>query len=153
VLHPTRYYGVRDVPQSIALGGTEGLAAAGFTCTVEDTMGELHLRVLAGLALAPDDAARVAAGWGGDRLRAFARGDDLLLVWLIAWDSDGDAAEFAEALPGFLPGARVERRDDRVLVLVGPAAGGGPDLDTVAQKVWARSRVVRRAGNDRPPSP
>jgi hypothetical protein len=145
VLHPERYYGLRDQPRAVSLGGTDGLEAAGWARTVEDTLGELYVRVLAARGLDPAGAARVADGWGGDRLRALARGDDLVLVWVTAWDSPGDAEEFAAALPAFLPDARVERRDDRVLVLLGPTAGGGPDLPALARRVWAGSRVTRDA--------
>jgi hypothetical protein len=145
VLHPERYYHLRDSPMTVSLGGTEGIEAAGYAPTVEDTLGELHVRVLAGQGLDAAGAARIADGWGGDRFRALARGDDLVLVWLTAWDSPGDAEEFAAALPAFLADARVEQRDDRVLVLLGPAAGGGPDLQALARRVWATSRVTRDA--------
>jgi hypothetical protein len=145
VLHPERYYGLRDHPVTVTLGGTETIGAAGYTPTLEDTLGEFHVRVLAGRGLDAPAAARVADGWDGDRLRALARGDDLVLVWLTAWDSPGDAEEFADAVPAFLADARVERQDDRVLVLLGPTAGGGPDLRALARAVWAGSRVTRDA--------
>ena len=135
VLHPARYFATRDRPVSIALGGTEALEAAGWRPILEDTLGELQIRVLAARALPADGAARVADGWGGDRLRALARGDDLVLVWMTAWDSPAEADEFAEAVPGILPGAHVERRADRVLIVLGPP----PDT----RAVWSRTRLTR----------
>lgn len=132
VLHPARYFGVRDTPVPVALGGTEALEAAGFTRVLEETVGELQIRVLARRVFPSDRALRVADGWGGDRLRALARGDDLVLVWMTAWDSPADATEFADAVPEMVPDAHVERRDTRVLVLAG---------DVAPFPVWARTTV------------
>src|SRR5207249_2239333 len=74
VLHPPRYYAGRDRPIEVTLGGTDGLEASGFTRILEDTIGELGIRVLARRALPAERAAQVAEGWGGDRLRALRRG-------------------------------------------------------------------------------
>ncbi|TMA58776.1 MAG: hypothetical protein E6J75_04575 [Deltaproteobacteria bacterium] len=126
---------MRDQPIGIALRGTEEIEAAGWHRILEDTLGELTLRILVRRALTQDRAVAVADGWGGDRLRALARGDDLVLVWMTAWDTRADATEFFEAMPDVLPGTRVERRGERVLVLLGP-----PDvLDGVSARVWART--------------
>jgi len=140
VLHPPRYYADRDRPITVTLGGTDGLEAIGFTRILEDTLGELLIRVLATRVLPAERAAQVAEGWGGDRLRALQRGNDLVLVWMTAWDSPTEAGEFADALPGLVPDARVERREERVLVLQGP-----PDIDRtgLARRVWSRATVVR----------
>jgi len=160
VLHPARYFGLRDHPVAIALGGTERLEAQGWTRVYEDTLGELDVRTLALTRLSGADAARVADGWGGDRLRALARGDDLVIVWMTAWDSPADAAEFADAMPRVLPDARIERRTDRVLVLVGPA--GGLDLAALARRVWRATQSsprtsaacgATRSPDDRLPTP
>src|SRR5881398_1689226 len=134
VLHPARYYADRDRPIAVRLGGTDGLEAAGFRRILEDTLGELEIRVLVARALPAQRAAGVAEGWGGDRLRALERGDDLVLVWMTAWDSPADAGEFADALPGLVADARVERREERVLVLLGPP---GLDRAALAGRVWS----------------
>ena len=156
VLHPTRYYGRRDEPITLAVGGTEALEAAGWTRTLEDTLGELNIRLLARRSLPAAQAAEVADGWGGDRLRALARGGDLVLVWMTAWDSPADAGEFAAAMPELLRGARVERRETRVLVLLGPDGGPRVDLDRLAGAVWRSSGaagVTSPAGRTpRPPA-
>src|SRR5207244_4415159 len=98
VLHPARYFGVRDRPIEITLRGTEEMEAAGWHRILEDTLGELTIRVLARRGLTEDRARGVADGWGGDRLRALVRGDELLLVWVTAWDGTPDAIEFFEAM-------------------------------------------------------
>lgn len=121
VLHPERYLAAkRDVPTSITVTGVERLGPLGFTAVLDDTLGELVIRVLAGRMLPPEQAARVAEGWDGDRLIAFARGPDLVVVWMSVWDSEADGVEFADALARENPAAHVERRGVRVLALVGP---------------------------------
>ncbi|HYV57719.1 MAG TPA: hypothetical protein VE911_09240 [Candidatus Nitrosopolaris sp.] len=139
VLHPARYFATRERPRAIHLGGTELLESSGWTPTLEDTLGELQIRVLARRALPAEAAAKVADGWAGDRLRAFGRGEAVLIVWMTAWDSPDEAREFAAAMPTIVPAARVERQEDRVLVLVGPAGDGSAarmDLDALAGNVW-----------------
>src|SRR5207245_76310 len=111
VLHPQRYYDDRDRPIVVTLRGTDRLEATGFTRILEDTIGELGIRVLATRALPAERAVLVAAGWGGDRLRALQRGADVVLVWLTAWGSPAGAGDVAEALPGLVADARVERRE------------------------------------------
>jgi hypothetical protein len=134
VLHHQKYFVERDPPAQITLGGTDELERRGWTPIVEDTLGELDVRILLA-TVAPQAAAGVAAGWAGDRFRAFARGDDVTIVWLTVWDTPADASEFAGALPPALPAAGIERRESRVLVTIGAAAG------TIAPRVWSRSTV------------
>jgi hypothetical protein len=93
------------------------------------------VRVLAAGAFEGPRAGAIAAGWGGDRMRALARAEALVIVWLSAWDTEADAIELADALPSLLPAATVERRGARVLVLLGPDAAG------LAPRVWSRSRL------------
>jgi len=136
VLHPDRYWDVRDEPTAVSLRGTELLERAGWTPIYDDTLGELDVRLILGPSEA--DAAAVAAGWDGDRIRALERGDDLIVVWMTVWDTPDDAAEFAGALPRLLSDARVESRDTVVLAVLAPQ---GVDVDTLAQAVWGASQV------------
>ena len=124
VLHPEKYFDARDRPIAVAIGGTEELERQGWTRVFEDTFGELDVRVLAGRVFDPLRAGSIAAGWGGDRVRALARGDALVIVWLSAWDTETDAIELADALPSLFPEAAVERRGTRVLMLLGADTGG-----------------------------
>jgi hypothetical protein len=135
VIHPERYFDARDQPTTIALGGTERLERQGWTRVLEDTLGELDVRVLANRAFDPQRAVAIADGWDGDRLRALVRGDELAIVWLTAWDSAEDARDIADAVPAMIAGATVERRAARVLVVVGPT-------QAVAPRVWAASRFT-----------
>ena len=121
VLHPERYLAsARDIPARVDVAGTASLARAGFEPILTDTLGEAVIRIYASRTLSPAEAGRVADGWDGDRLLAFARGTDLVIVWMTAWDTDADAVEFADALPQITPGVHVERRGKRVLALLGP---------------------------------
>ena len=144
VLHPERYLAAaRDAPTPIALGTTPALRRAGFELVLADTMGELIVRILVGRVLPPEQAARVADGWDGDRLVAFARGTSLLVAWMTAWDSEADAFEFADAVRLAVPEGSVERRGARVLVLRGDAPPGA------AAELWS----VTPAGSGRRPPP
>ncbi len=120
VLHPERYLtAARDQPTPVAIGGTTELARRGYAPVLGDTLGELVVRILLERSLPRARAAEVAAGWDGDRLVAFERGTVSLVAWMTAWDTPGDAAEFADAIRMAAPGARVERRGARVLILLG----------------------------------
>jgi hypothetical protein len=133
VLHPEKYFETRDRPVTVTLGGTEALERQGFTLALEDTLGELDVRVLVGRGGDAVRAADAAAGRGGDRLRAFVRGDEVAFVWLTTWDTTGDARQFADAVGDLGLDVVVQMRDARVLVV------GAPDASTLATRVWARS--------------
>src|SRR5262249_60296715 len=104
---------------------------AGFNPSRADARGGGVIRILAGGPLPAERAAQVADGWKGDRLVAFARGEEQVVLWMTAWRTTADAIEFAEALPGISPGAHVERRGTRVLAL------SGPWLRELPAQVWA----------------
>jgi hypothetical protein len=136
VLHPEKYFDVRENPRTVAMGGLDELEQRGWTRVLEDTFGELDVRVLFGRTLDPIRAAGIAAGWGGDRCRVLVRGDAMIVAWLSVWDTEEDARDFAENVPQAVGGAHVERRDARVLVLLAP-----PDIRGLADRIWARSRI------------
>src|SRR5439155_857876 len=63
-----------------------------------DQLAELVWRIWFQTRLPQADAEKAAAGWGGDRIVAYADGDGLpALVILSAWDTEGDAREAADA--------------------------------------------------------
>lgn len=140
VLHPERYYDRRDAPATVTLDGTAAFARDGWRPVLEDTMGELGVWLVLN-RMGPTAAESAANGWDGDRLRAFRRGEAIASIWLTAWDSDGDAAEFAALVQPAFPAARVERRDHSVLVL---NISDAPAIDAtrLAADVWRRSRIA-----------
>jgi hypothetical protein len=95
ILHPERY-AAGDAPTALAFAtGERGVA-------YEDGLGELEVRVLF-MELLGDtgevEAPRLAAGWDGDRYRAYEAGNGAYaLVWYSVWDDAGEADEFAEGL-------------------------------------------------------
>lgn len=110
----------------------------------QDELGEADL-----LAMLADDAAaaharKAASGWGGDRFVALDRREHHevapLLLGMVAWDSEADAAEFEPAFAGYLAGhdlgdVLVDRRGHEVVY----ATRFAPHLDRKAARdiAWA----------------
>ena len=96
ILHPALYNGERDEPVAVTLPTLPGA-----TVLHENTVGEFttrlflyeHLREVKG-------ATSGAAGWDGDRfsLVRTSRGEGL--IWVSAWDTQVDAADFYTMLDG-----------------------------------------------------
>ena len=79
-----------------------------------DRLGEAFVRTTLAVGVPQARAGRAAAGWGNDRLyvyRAPGR-QNASYAWTFAWDDAGEAAEFEQALRGYLE-ARGERRGGR----------------------------------------
>jgi hypothetical protein len=108
ILHPEKYAS-HEAPIGVTLPA--GLAAAmgpGWTVALQDTLGELQLRVWLGTVgrQTGDAAATAAAGWGGDRVVLLEGPAGAWAVALAtAWDTPADADEFARAVPTTLAGA------------------------------------------------
>ncbi len=102
ILHPTK--AGRDSPAVVGLppwpkeGGEARLLR-------EDVVGELALyALLLDCRLERSQAWIAAAGWDGDRLRVYRRGEkDLAFLWRIACDREEDARQLAKALEDAQP--------------------------------------------------
>lgn len=100
VLHPEKYR-LREAPAVVTF--PDDLAARlgdGWTVAAQDTLGEfaleIWLRDVGGLTRQVSQPA--AAGWGGDRVALVEGPDGAWAVALqLAWDTTGDAGEFADA--------------------------------------------------------
>lgn len=92
ILHPEKYYVRREGPVRITPWSL--IRQFGAKKIIDDTLGELVIRILLGQTLAKDKAARAGAGWAGDSLLAFQEGAEVILAWLTAWDDKEEAAEF-----------------------------------------------------------
>lgn len=100
VLHPEKYR-LREAPAVVTF--PDDLAARlgdGWAVVAQDTLGEfaleIWLRDVGGLTRQVSQPA--AAGWGGDRVALVEGPDRAWAVALqIAWDTTGDAGEFADA--------------------------------------------------------
>lgn len=97
ILHPEKYTTKRDAPSEITFASGEASLPAGWRETYRDVVGEFGWRELFKQALTPEAAAVAAAGWDGDQvvLVENVAGSAVMLI-LSAWDSDLDAAEFAD---------------------------------------------------------
>jgi hypothetical protein len=95
VLHPERSPGAdRDEPVPIRFAEPP----EGWREVRADGLGEFEARIwLDELLGDPDRAARAAEGWDGDRYRLLEGPSGEALVWVSAWDTGRDAAEFADA--------------------------------------------------------
>jgi hypothetical protein len=158
ILHPDKYFVRAEYPLTVQVGALGSYEQAGWQVAQDTTLGELMIRLLAKRYLSRDRATTVAAGWDGDRLIGLIKGDAVALVWLTAWDSQEEAAEFAEAYRGIVAGRHqgatashterhvvaltgpqpyyVEQRGAKVLAIEGPLEN---DLEDLAARIWRRS--------------
>jgi len=121
VLHPEKYF-AREPGEKIEIPDNGEVLAAGFERIEEDTLGELELGVYLGQKRpsGTDDAA--AAGWAGDLLVVYTRGQEVAVIWWTTWDTDTDAEEAFRAARAVSPRdstARVERKGRSVLIVRG----------------------------------
>ena len=88
----------------------------GWTVALQDTLGEYQLSVLLGDAAGATSPADAASGWGGDRV-AWITGPDGANAAVLdtKWDTEADAAQFAEALSGYVAKLQAAGRSAAVL--------------------------------------
>lgn len=67
-----------------------------------NTLGEIQWRVIFNEFGMSGKSKQAAQGWDGDRYAVFGKGDDELLLLATSWDSEADAAEFADAYADLL---------------------------------------------------
>ncbi|MBN1810764.1 MAG: hypothetical protein JXA14_02905 [Anaerolineae bacterium] len=98
ILHPGRYRaGDEPIPVSIvSLADTLG---SDWRLVFEDAIGEFMLRVYLQDQLGADEAAKAAAGWGGDLSVVYYNEDvyGLVMVLRSVWDTPAEAEEFLDA--------------------------------------------------------
>jgi hypothetical protein len=97
VLHPEKY-AVREAPVAVALPDLATALGGSWRESVQNTLGELDLRILVEQHSDRSEAERAAAGWGGDRYALLEDDQGRALVAIkSAWDTDRDASEFFQA--------------------------------------------------------
>jgi len=98
VLHPEKFLPPRDSPREPAI--TEILPPETWKILTGNTVGELGVRSLFEQYLCGAEAARIAAGWGGDLFQLYEHKQEgkLAVVWATAWDTEEDARQFADGL-------------------------------------------------------
>jgi hypothetical protein len=94
ILHPSAFFGKRDVPTTITLPPLKGVVG-----TYQNTLGEFETRLFLFQHLKEQtDAVRGAAGWDGDRYVLFNTTGGDGIAWATVWDSQTDASEFYDLL-------------------------------------------------------
>ena len=98
VLHPEKYI-AGEAPVAVRLPDVGPLLGDGWRRADEDVSGEFGYFLILKDRLSETEAARAAAGWGGDRYAFYrdASGARSALVQVAVWDTPEDAAEFFAA--------------------------------------------------------
>ncbi|MGB5809502.1 MAG: hypothetical protein WBG86_03165 [Polyangiales bacterium] len=119
ILHPDKYF-EGEPAEAFEVAPISVLDAAGFERIAEDTLGELELAVYLGQGQAGDVDEAAAAGWAGDHLALYTRGDRAAVVWWTTWDTEEDAivAERAAARVSPENNGSWVLRDGRALLIV-----------------------------------
>lgn len=88
VMHPARY-AAGDQPRVVRF------ADSTTSVLFEDTMGEMGVQTVASVTGGGNEiVTEPAAGWGGDRFRAYRTAAGPALVWYIAWDDVASVERF-----------------------------------------------------------
>lgn len=138
VLHPEKYLDQRDEPAPVA----EPTPVGGASAESDGRLGEFFVRVLLQSAVPADEAARAAAGWGGDAYSLWRdETGQYRLAWRTVWDTDSDAREFYEALAR-LAGVRFGTGSSGATLL----SLRGADGSTTMARFSGREVILERAG-------
>lgn len=100
VIHPERY--PNDVPMPVDVPDLASELGDGWEDLDVQGVGEMWLDQALRLRLDGTESDAAAAGWDGGIYRAWSHGDAVALVLATAWDTEADAAEFAEAMGSWI---------------------------------------------------
>ena len=146
ILHPEKWLD-RDDPVAIEFRDLDRASVLDdWELLDSNVIGELQWRIIFSEFGMSDRAAELAAGWDGDRFGVFERDGELLLLLYTTWDTEADAAEFAQAYIGLLDAkypdqdelTMVELRDQDVLIV----EGGESDDARALLRALSRSRKI-----------
>ncbi len=120
ILHPAKYL-AHEKPIDVSMPtDLPSILGTGWRSDLQDTLGELQLRIWLQAAVPAVTATEAAAGWGGDRIELLTGPDAAWAVVLrTAWDTPADAQEFEAA-------ARLEVAKLPAATLVPSSAATGP---------------------------
>ena len=94
ILHPSAFFGKRDMPTAVTLPPLRGASA-----TYSNTLGEFETRLFLFTHIKDqNDAVAGAAGWDGDRYVLFNTSGGQGIAWATVWDTQADASEFFDLL-------------------------------------------------------
>jgi hypothetical protein len=98
ILHPERYLGARDRPQTVPVPDVSRRLGAGWRSGAQLGFGEFDARLLLQGELPVTAAQAAAAGWDGGRLRTFQQGGRTAMALRTVWDSAAEAEQFCGAM-------------------------------------------------------
>lgn len=103
ILHPDKYFGKdRDEPIEVELPDLAKELGEGWKLLAKNVMGEFNTALLFREKLPAGEAAKAAAGWGGDAWQALeGPKGEVVIFWCSVWDTEDDAKEFAETYKDF----------------------------------------------------
>lgn len=122
VIHPEKY--LKDPPTPVSLSGVEKAVPRDWKPIHTDVLGEFGMQMM--LVKLGAAGVEAAAGWDGDRYRAFRNGKGETLVFhRSTWDTEKDAQEFEAALQKYsstlgTAGVTIERKKKDVVWVIGP---------------------------------
>jgi hypothetical protein len=157
IIDPTLYFDHLTHPIRISVAGYEK-QLAGWNKVLEDTYGELALRLIMQTSFGRDSSeVEVARRWAGDRMVVLTHDADESVIWIIAFNDEQGASLFADFYrevldrvdePKTLQGALdensgpiphdLEQNGNKVLVIAGPAA---TQFASLAPAVWQASKI------------
>ncbi len=148
IINPSLYFETPAPPMQIDLKGYETLLP-GWKQMDTDTFGVLLLRVIFQRNLADSSAAAdsIEKTWRGDRMVILQKGDQLCVLWLIAFNTSDAARDFATAYSSILDNLEeprskshhLEARDNAVLIVIGPPAA---KFSQLAPAVWKATTLT-----------
>jgi len=99
VLHPEKYFGVRDNPVPVKPIDTIARLGSDWKIVYQNVMGEFSLGLLLNLHLTEEHSQKSVSGWGGDQVIYLENGAgrDAAIVNTI-WDTEEDAEKFFLAM-------------------------------------------------------
>lgn len=145
ILHPERYIDRRDRPVAITLPP----APSGCRVVHEGALGSFRLAIL---LRALDGSEDIASGWDGDRYVVWETETGDALGWVLVFDREGQAEDFAEAYERladrqYQPGGfALKRRGDVVAAVVGAPDGRAGELTATLLE-----SELERTEDDQPP--
>ncbi len=136
ILHPEKYV-ANEAPREVSFDES-ALTASGWSMNASTPLGEIGVRGLLMARVPFAEAARAAAGWGGDRAYLFEKtGSAPLFVWQTVWDRPADAEEFFASY-------------NRLRARAGARVVESPATGDPTRAVWqesGRTTLVRRTGD------
>jgi hypothetical protein len=157
IIDPTLYFDHLTRPLRISVDGYQK-QLAGWDKVIEDTYGELALRLIMQMSFGRDSSqVEVARRWAGDRMVVLSRGNQQTVIWIVAFNDEQGASLFADFYRQVLDrvdGAQnlqgvldenngptphdLEQNGKNVLVVAGPGAAG---FSSLAPAVWQAARI------------